>query len=421
MKRSGPVAVAAAAAVLCAGCGSAAAPGPSARGSAAPVVRGVAKTEPVVSPAPYAAADLAFGLSVLSGMCAQNPAANLVLSPSSLASGLGMAYLGARGATARAMAAVLHLPAATAAGLLAGLQARDRALRHLDGPGVTVAGADQLWADPSLPPARSYTDAIATGYGAGLAQAPLLHAPAKAAAQIDADIASLTKGHIPRLLTAGDLADAIFVLTDALYLNARWASPFLRYNDSTEPFAPEPGQRVSARYMFGAGYASAVADGWTAVQLPYRGGRLAMLALLPPVGSAARCPALTPAGVAALQTGLHTPARAAVELPKVDLDSRLQLNAILTHLGMGVAFGPDADFSGISPQAAAIGVVVHGATLRVDEAGTVGSAATGVTIVPTAGFGGPTVRFNRPYLMLITDTQSGEPLFLARVANPDRS
>ncbi len=86
---------------------------------------------------------------------------------------------------------------------------------------------------------------------------------------------------------------------------------------------------------------------------------------------------------------------------------------------MGAAFGPAADFSGISPQAAAIGVVVHAATLRVDEAGTVGSAATGVTIVPTAGFGGPTVRFDRPYLMLIMDTRTGEPLFLARVANPD--
>jgi serine protease inhibitor len=413
--------------VLAAGCGSAAAPGPTAPGPAAPVVRGVATTEPVVSPVPYAAADLAFGLSVLTALCAQSPAANLVLSPSSLASGLGMAYLGARGATAKAMAAVLHLPAATAAGLLAGLQARDRALGRLDGPGVTVAGADQLWADPSLPPARRYTDAIATGYGAGLGQAPLLHDPAKAAAQIDAAIAATTKGHIPHLLTPGDLASTIFVLTDALYLNARWASPFLRSNDSTGRFAPAGGQRVSARYMFGTGYASAAADGWTAVRLPYRGGRLAMLALLPPAGpgesagSAAGCPALTPATAAALQTGLKTPVGAAVEMPKVSLRSRLQLNAVLTGLGMGVAFGPEADLSGISPQAAAIGVVVHAATLRVDDAGTVGSAATGVTIVPTAGFGGPTVRFDRPYLMLIMDTQTGEPLFLARVADPDQS
>jgi hypothetical protein len=29
------------------------------------------------------------------------------------------------------------------------------------------------------------------------------------------------------------------------------------------------------------------------------------------------------------------------------------------------------------------------------------------------------VAFTRPYLMLITDTRTGEPLFLARVANPD--
>ncbi len=29
------------------------------------------------------------------------------------------------------------------------------------------------------------------------------------------------------------------------------------------------------------------------------------------------------------------------------------------------------------------------------------------------------VAFTRPYLMLITDTRTGEPLFPARVANPD--
>jgi serine protease inhibitor len=29
------------------------------------------------------------------------------------------------------------------------------------------------------------------------------------------------------------------------------------------------------------------------------------------------------------------------------------------------------------------------------------------------------VRFDRPYLLLVTDTQTSEPLFLARVANPD--
>jgi serpin B len=63
---------------------------------------------------------------------------------------------------------------------------------------------------------------------------------------------------------------------------------------------------------------------------------------------------------------------------------------------------------------------VHAATLRVDSAGTVASAATAVTMEPTAAeVARHVVAFTRPYLMLITDTRTGEPLFLARVANPD--
>jgi len=123
---------------LAAGCGS----GPAGRpaGAAGPaIVHGVALIEPSVSPAPYGAADMAFGLDVLNAWCKQSPQANIVLSPASLASGLGMAYLGSGRSTARAMAGVLHLPAAGAT-LEAGLQARARALRALDGPGVTVSG-----------------------------------------------------------------------------------------------------------------------------------------------------------------------------------------------------------------------------------------------------------------------------------------
>ena len=105
-------------------------------------------------PAPLGTADTAFGLGVLGAWCRADPDANLVLSPSSLASGLGMAYLGARGGTARAMAGVLHLPAAGSA-LAAGLQARSTALRGLSGPGVTVASSDQIWADPALTTRRA--------------------------------------------------------------------------------------------------------------------------------------------------------------------------------------------------------------------------------------------------------------------------
>ena len=92
---------------------------------------------------------------------------------------------------------------------------------------------------------------------------------------------------------------------------------------------------------------------------------------------------------------------------------------LLTKLGMGVAFSPAADFSALSPQACCIGLVKQAATLQVGEQGTVASAATAVGIVPTAARAGlPPVVFDRPYLMVVTSTATGEPLFMARVTDP---
>jgi serpin B len=50
----------------------------------------------------------------------------------------------------------------------------------------------------------------------------------------------------------------------------------------------------------------------------------------------------------------------------------------------------------------------------------VASAATAVGVRTGAAAPAPrTVVFDRPYVLLITSTATGEPLFLARVADPD--
>jgi serine protease inhibitor len=408
-------------AVALAGCG---ATSPQPR----PVIaHGVALREPLVSPRPYGAADTAFGLDALGAWCRADPQANLVLSPSSLASGLGMAYLGARGATAGAMEKVLHLPAASGQALEAGLRARSAALRGLDGPGVTVNAADQVWTDPSLTTLRSYLNAVATGYDAGVAQVPLLHSPDQAAQQIDMAIASATHGLIRQLLAPGSLQDIGWVLTDALYLKAAWATPFQASQTGPGPFTTAAGRQVSAQFMNGGPYASASASGWTAVWLPYGDGRLAMMALLPPA-SPGGCALPTAAQLGTLTTKLAAGGMAQgagalltrdISLPKVNLQDNVSMMSLLTGLGMGVAFTSDADFAGLSPQACCIGVVEHAATLQVGEKGTVASAATAVGSVASAAQAGPPpVVFDRPYLMVVTDRMTGEPLIMARVTDP---
>jgi serine protease inhibitor len=374
----------------------------------------------------YGRADTAFGMDVLGAVCRSQPGANLVLSPASLASGLGMAYLGARGATAAAMSQVLHLPATSTSALVAGLRARAELLGSLNRPGVTFTVSNRIWADPSVVTNSGYLAQLRAGYGAQMAHVPLLAKPESARQTINATVAADTAGHIGALMPPGSLNQVAWVLTDALYLKAAWLSPFDPAQTQPGPFTTGTGQRVTARYLHGSYFRYATAGGWTAVQLPYRGGRLAMLALLPPAGGG--CPALAGTTLGDLTAELKAPAsgpsgqagQASVALPRVDLSTSESMNDVLKRMGMGVAFTAAADFTGLSPQACCIGLVQHAATLQVGEKGTVASAATGVALLPTAARPalGPEVVFNRPYLLMVDDTMTGEPLMLARVTDP---
>jgi len=392
---------------------------------------GQVRTKPVVLTASqvgtlrgYGQDDTAFGLDLLSQLCHRQPGGNVVLSPVSLATGLGMAYLGARGATAAAIARVLHLPAAAAGGLVSGLRARNALLASLNRPGVTFRTSNRIWADPSLVTRPAFVAALKAGYQAGLRQVPLLSQPQAARQVINASVAADTDGHIRQLIPPSAMAQAPgWVLTDALYLNADWAQPFRHSDTAAGPFASAGGQ-VRAEYLNGQSFTRASAGGWTAAALPYRGDRLSMLAMLPPAAGRAsqaggcQLPALPTIGslVTKIAAG-GTPT--AIALPKIQLAGSESMKGVLAALGMGIAFGPQADFSGISPQACCIGFVQHAATLAGGEKGTHASAATAVGVLPvTAQAPEPVLRFDRPYLLLIRDSMTGEPLMLAWVANP---
>jgi serine protease inhibitor len=409
MRLGSGIAGIAAMSLLAAGCASAeAAPPPAA------VSHGVAATEPAADARPYGEADTAFGLNLLGAWCRADSQQNLLLSPASMATALGMAYLGAKGATAQAMAKALQLPSATTA---AGLEARTRALASLDGPGVTLNQSNQVWADPSLKTNQAYLNALATGYQAGLDRVPLLTDPGQAAEQIDQAVSTATKGQIQHLVNAGMLANLGWVLTSALYLNATWATRFQASDTYSQQFTTGTGQTVSPQFLHGAGYQVGTADGWTGVTLPYQGGQVKMVALLPPGTASANC-AMPGAGtLAAVESRGIT---GSIALPKVTLSSSGGFTGLLSELGMDIAFGGSANFTGISQQAGDIGLVQQDATLRVNEKGTVAAAATAVGITATAAQApvGPVITFDRPYLMLITSAATGEPLFLVRVVNP---
>jgi len=410
---------------LIAGCGT------PARSHPAPVRPAVLTSSEVATLRGLSTGDSAFGLNLLAAVCQADPSDNVVLSPLSVTSSLGLAYLGARGTTAARMAAAMHFPRVPDRALTGVLGDRTKLLSTLERPGITFAESNRIWADPSLHTNPSYVTALRGAYRTTLTHLPLLSDPAKSVTTINAAVGQETRGHIPQLLPSDALDNSIgWVLTNALYLKAAWASPFDPSQTKAGAFYASSG-KVSAKYLNGNGFTVASDGGWTAASLPYKGNRLQMIALLPPqvlghpAGQLAGrgCPLPSSADLATVEKKLQgSQQTASISLPKVKLSWQGSLKPELTALGMGAAFASGADFSGISPQAGSIGFVEHAATLDVGEKGTVASAATATGIeASSAQYGGQPLVFDRPYLMLIEDSKTGEPLMLAWVRNPAAS
>lgn len=212
------------------------------------------------------------------------------------------------------------------------------------------------------------------------------------------------------------------MLANALYLKADWATPFPEHRTRDEVFHTLAGDVTTAMMHLDATLGYANGDGYQAVTLPYAGGRLAMTVLLPDGSLAALEKRLAEHGLTPLLAGVH-PTEVSLALPKFTVRTKVVLNDVLRRLGMTLAFTDSADFSGISPVSLEVRRVVHEAVVEVDEEGTEAAAATGVEMVPVSlrvNEDVTRVTVDHPFLFAITDTATGEPLFLGRVTDPTR-
>ena len=101
-------------------------------------------------------------------------------------------------------------------------------------------------------------------------------------------------------------------------------------------------------------------------------------------------------------------------LPRFKLEYEVSLNDTLEALGMGIAFGSGADFSGMGPSLF-ISEVKHKTFVEVNEEGTEAAAVTAVVGVKSV----PSVfRVDRPFFFAIYDTETETVLFMGVVTEP---
>jgi len=354
---------------------------------------------------------------------------NLFYSPYSISTALAMTYAGARNTTEKEMAEVLHftLPQDR---LHPAFNALDLLLTSLGGDGgegddgfqLNIANA--IWGQKGYEFLSEFLDVLAKNYGAGLRVLDFGQDPEKARLVINDWVYEKTEEKIEDLIPKGAIdPDTRLVLTNAIYFNAEWRYPFPKPDtydgdfhlvDGTVVTVPLMSQIESFQYGEGEDY--------QAIALPYVGGEMEMVILLPSEGRFEDFEmSLNTEKVDEILNNIQF-TEVSLTLPKFEFESDFNLTEILIEMGMPSAFGMAAgtDFSGMDGTLNLyISEVLHKAFVSVDEEGTEAAAATAVIMVEMAAIEDATeMRIDRPFLFMIREVGTNSLLFLGRVMNP---
>lgn len=382
-----------------------------------------------------------FGLEVFAKAGATTD--NLLLSPYSLQNALAMTYAGADGQTRIEMARVLHFPKdeATLHQSFAALaKALDEAAAKSAGAGKQNDGkadaiqfnvANRMFGQQGYEICQPFIETAKTSYGAPMEQLDFKTAAEPARAHINDWVAQQTKDKIKDLIPGGGISEHTrLVLTNAAYLKAPWQTKFRKNRTGKALFHVRGAKKVDVPTMSEIGrFGYVKKKDFSAVSLPYVGGELQFLILLP----------TAPGGLPALEkkiTPLLLSELAKLEnqemllyLPKVRFQPpTIELSKTLVSLGMKTAFDRPkgaADFSRMAPRTdneyLALSEVFHKTFFALDEESTEAAAAA-APMMPAAANGHEgvqmTVKVNRPFFFAIQHRASGACLFLGRVTDP---
>lgn len=350
---------------------------------------------------------------------------NLVFSPYSLSSALAMTWAGARGQTADEMGKTLHFSPE----VHDGFAALDQRLVGAQ-PGYELAVANRLFIQRGLTLLAPFTTTAKEKYRAPVEQVDFT----KEETRLDVNkwVEDQTHQRIKELISKGVFtSDTRLTLINAVYFKGTWLTQFDKKATTPQPFFTG-GKEVRAHEQLkvplmyadlepAAHVRTAEAEDVQVLELPYKDGDVAMVVLLPTArdGLAEFEKSLTPAKFEQLMKRLR-PSGAEVWLPRFKVEQGFEASRTLAAMGMPGAFGPGADFSGMTGgRELSISAVIHKAFIEVNEEGTEAAAATAVVVgIESVAPPKLRVRVDHPFLFALRDTKSGTVLFLGRMVEP---
>lgn len=342
---------------------------------------------------------------------------NVAVSPLAISNALVLLWLGARGETRAEIQRAFHAEGAPEAAVgTAGEIAKSLAdpARKL-----TFRAADRLFVDKRSAVEPAFIERAGRSFGALVEPVDFASLPDASRRAINDWVAGQTDNHIRELVAPGAVdATTTLVIASAIYFRAKWRSTFSKESTWEEPFYKTPTEPVNVPMMH---QKESLRTAWIedvgVLELPYEGGELAMILVLPTGGGAlsqveARLSTATlDRWIAALE-----PERLAVCLPRFEIAEKLPLREHLEALGVARALDPRrADLTAIARGGVFVRELSHEVYLRVDEEGT--EAAAG-TLSSSSKASPGEFRADQPFLFFIREARSGLILFIGRISDP---
>ena len=356
---------------------------------------------------------------------------NLFYSPYSISSALAMTYTGAEGKTAEEMAAVFHFLMEEDR-LHPAFNALDQYLEGLAkqevpddmGEVFQLNIANAIWGQKDFHFESDFLDTLATNYGAGLRLLDYVLEPEKSRVTINDWISDQTDERIQDLITQGAInSDTRLVLSNAIYFKATWLESFEESLTEDKVFHGLVGEEFITPMMSlgsDASFPYYQGEGFQAVDLPYLGGQVSMLVIVPDEGKFTDFEVNLNSEILDEIVGNLAYQPMYLNFPKFEFETEISLATILARMGMPSAFNDWADFSGMTGNKDLfISDVFHKAFVSVDEEGTEAAAATAVVMSLTSAPENPLrLEVDRPFLFLIREIQTNSILFMGRVVKP---
>uniref|UniRef100_A0A8C6IQS8 Uncharacterized protein n=1 Tax=Melopsittacus undulatus TaxID=13146 RepID=A0A8C6IQS8_MELUD len=384
------------------------------------------------------AASTEFCIDVFRELRVQHVNENIFYSPLSIISALSMVYLGARENTRAQIDEVFHFDKITGFGDTVDPQVQkkfhlflyvtfsceqnlaDRTVSY----NYSLNLASRLYAEESYPILPEYIQCVKELYNEGLETVSFQTGADQARELINSWVENQTNGVIKNILQPSSVdPQTEMVLVNAIYFKGLWQKAFKDEETQAVPFriTEQENRPVQMMYQFGSFKVAVVASEKIKIlELPYASGQLSMWVLLPDEVS----------GLEQLENAitfekltewtssdLTEERKIKVFLPRVKIEEKYNLTAVLMALGVTDLFSSSANFSGISAaENLKMSEAVHEAFVEIYEAGSevVGSSGAGIE----APSDSEEFRADHPFLFLIKHNPTNSILFFGRCFSP---